>query len=70
MTPEQFKARRENRFKWPFRKMLINEVIDVTNLHGKTPKEVQCYLHAYAGKTGKRFESFIDNGKLFVRRVS
>ena len=70
MTPEEFNRRKQKRFKWPFRKMSIDEVIDATGLNGRDNEFIQAYCHSYGVSSRKKFETFTDDGKIFVRRVA
>lgn len=70
MTPEKFDELRDARFKWPWRKMAINDVIEVTGMHSKTNQEIRRHCHAYGTMTKKKFETLKIDGKLYVKRVA
>lgn len=70
MTPSEFKEKKQRRYKWPFRNMSIDEVIDATGLNGRDLNFIQAYCHSYGVSSRKKFETFTENGRIFVRRVA
>lgn len=69
MKPEEFSALKKMT-KWPFCKMKIGDVVDVTGLNGKDNKYICVYAHNYGNMTNKKFETLTHCGRFFVKRIA
>ena len=69
MKSEEFSALKKST-KWPFCKMAVGDIIDVTGMNGKANQYICVYAHNYGNMTNKKFETLTHEGKFYVKRVS
>ncbi|AUR81542.1 conserved hypothetical protein [Vibrio phage 191E37-1] len=55
---------------WPFKDMEQDEIIEISEFHGRTKNQVLRMAHNYANQSGKKFACKTSNaGTLYVKRI-